>query len=149
MKPRKDFQQWHDKKTTLNDKQNRVFFHEREIWFCHMGHNVGFEQDGRGDEFLRPVIVLKKFNNEIFWGIPLTKVQKQNRPFYFIFSFSERSKITAMLSQIRLLDAKRVKYKLGDIHEKDFELLKAKTRQLLVWFLLFLPLAGRAEAVCK
>ncbi|TSC61505.1 MAG: hypothetical protein Greene041614_1040 [Parcubacteria group bacterium Greene0416_14] len=129
---KKDFKKWHSQKAEVNDKQSRVFFHEREIWFCHLGENIGFEQDGRGKEFLRPVIILKKFNNEIFWGIPLTKMKKQNEQFYFVFTFNEGIETTAILSQIRLVDAKRLKYKIGDVNQKNFGSLKAKIRQLLV-----------------
>ena len=127
----KDFQEWHKKKRAVNNKNGRVFFHEREIWFCHLGENVGFEQDGKGEEFLRPVIVLKKFNNEVFWSIPLTKAQKKDKPFYFAFSCGDESMITAILSQIRLIDGKRLKYKMGDMGQKDFLALKTKIKQLL------------------
>ena len=128
---KKDYKKWHSKKIAVNEKEKRVFFHEREIWFCHLGENVGYEQDGRGDEFLRPVIVLKKFNNEVLWGIPLTKTVKKERPFYYTFSFHSQEKTTAILSQIRLIDARRLKYKIGDISEEDFQSLKTKIKQLL------------------
>lgn len=72
---KKDFQKWHEKKTDIDEVEKRPFFQEREIWFCHLGVNVGFEQDGNGDDFLRPVIVFRKFNKEVFWAIPLTKHQ--------------------------------------------------------------------------
>lgn len=128
---KKDYQQWHRKKGAVNQKEIRVFFHDREIWFCHLGENIGFEQDGRGHEFLRPVIVLKKFNNEILWGIPLTRAKKKDRPFYFTFSFRSGMESTAILSQIRLIDGKRLKYKIGEVSKEDFQFLKAKIRQLL------------------
>ena len=127
----KDYKQWRSKKVQVNKKDARVFFHVREIWFCHLGENVGFEQDGGGSEFLRPVIVLKKFNNEILLAIPLTKGKKPARPYYFSFSFQPKVRSTAILSQVRLIDAKRLKYKVGDIRQSDFELLKKKIRQLL------------------
>ena len=97
----------------------------------HLGENIGFEQDGRGVEFLRPVLVLKKFNNEISWVIPLTTSRKGERPYLFIFSFRKKEKSTAILSQIRLIDAKRLKYKIGYMGCKDFESLKTKIKQLL------------------
>ena len=128
---KKDFIKWHKRKISVDGKEHRVFFHERGIWFCHLGENVGFEQDGRGDEFLRPIIILKKFNNEVLWGVPLTKIEKENKPYYFTFLFQSGMKSTAILSQIRLIDAKRLKYKMGDIGEGDFRSLKAKIRQLL------------------
>lgn len=68
---KKDFKKWHDKKSQVNEIEVRPFFHEREIWYCTIGANVGFEQDGSGEDFLRPVIVFRKFNSEIFWAIPL------------------------------------------------------------------------------
>lgn len=102
---------------------------EREIWFCHLGENIGFEQDGRGEDFLRPVIVIKKFNKEVFWGLPLTKTPKTG-PYYFTFLFQEEAS-TAILSQIRLLDAKRLKYKCGNISEVDYIGIKTKIRQLI------------------
>jgi len=48
-------------------KKVRPFFHGREIWFCAIGANIRFEQDGSGTEFLRPVVIIKKFNKEVFW----------------------------------------------------------------------------------
>ena len=41
------FSLWHTFKQTLaqQSKEQSVFFHEREIWFAHMGKNIGFEQN--------------------------------------------------------------------------------------------------------
>lgn len=127
----KDFIEWHKKKHYLHRDRPRVFFKEREIWFCHLGENIGYEQDGRGEEFIRPIIILKKFNNEIAWAVPLTKVKKKSRPYYFSFSFRRKVQSTAVLSQLRLIDAKRLKYKAGYISESKFTELKTKIKQLL------------------
>ena len=127
---KKDFTQWHNQKRYIEHDRPRVFFKEREIWLCHLGENIGFEQDGRGDGFLRPIIVLKKFNKEVLWGVPLTRTDKKNK-YYFAFSFGGKETSTAILSQIRLIDAKRLKYKMGDMKNEDFASLKAKIKQLL------------------
>jgi len=126
---KKDFQKWHKKKEHIENDRPRVFFKIREVWLCHIGENIGFEQDGRGDEFLRPVIILKKFNNEVLWAIPLTRTDKKNK-YYFSFQFDNKASV-AILSQIRLFDAKRLKYKMGDMKTVDFVGLKNKIRQLL------------------
>ena len=55
---RKDFSLWHTRKTFVHNEKQRPFFSEREVWFCAMGENVGYEQDGRGENFLRPVLIL-------------------------------------------------------------------------------------------
>ena len=135
---KKDFKKWHNKKALINERENRPGFHEREIWWCAIGVNVGFEQDGGGEDFLRPVIVFRKFNNEILWGIPLTQTRK-NTVFYFQFNivqFEDRKEVrkilsTAILSQIRLIDASRLSHKLGDIGSVNFESLKKKLKALL------------------
>lgn len=126
---KKDFKKWHGKKTAIDHIEKRPFFHEREIWYCHLGLNVGFEQDGSGDDFLRPVIILRKFNREVLWVLPLTHTKKNNRyyySFYFIDGIS-----TAILSQLKLIDSKRLSYKIGGINNKSFVELKQKLKVLL------------------
>lgn len=130
MKKIKSYTIWHKLKAWLHNENPRVFFHESEIWFCHIGENVGFEQDGRGENFLRPVIIVRKFNNQVFWALPLTKTVKAGQ-YYFPFSFQPGETSTAILSQIRLLDAKRLKYKAGSMQPVDFTELKARIKQLL------------------
>ena len=51
--------------------------------------NIGYEQDGSGNDFIRPVVIIRKFNNEIFWGVPLTKTRKKikNNQKNFITNF--------------------------------------------------------------
>ena len=40
---------------------------EGEVWMISVGKNIGFEQNGSGSNFSRPVLVIKKFNNQMFW----------------------------------------------------------------------------------
>ena len=77
----KDFKKWHDKKTHLHDKGSRVFFHEREVWWCTLGVNVGVETDGKHASFERPALVVKKFNADMFWGLPLTSRERSGKFF--------------------------------------------------------------------
>ena len=133
---KKDFKRWHDKKRYIDTISQVPFFHEREIWFCYLGTNVGFEQDGSQEEFLRPVIIFKKFNKEIFWAIPLTKssnkVNKKNEKYYYHFSFIPQINSVAILSQLRLIDARRLSRHIGAISEEDFRKLKQKLTALIV-----------------
>ena len=125
----KDFQQWHTKKEFLHKEKIRPFFHEGEVWFCSLGANVGFEQDGRGVDFLRPILVVKKFNQELCWGLPLTRSQKQGQ-YYFSFTLN-RQISTAILSQLRLIDGKRLQYRIGDVVADDFGIIRKRLAQLL------------------
>ena len=126
----KDFKRWHTQKEMIHEKHPRVYFHEREIWFCAVGANIGFEQDGSGVSFLRPVVIVRKFNNEVCWIVPLTKTSKIGK-YYFKFSFDDSGESSAILSQIRLIDAKRLKYKAGNMKPEDFTMLKESMRGLL------------------
>jgi mRNA interferase MazF len=126
----KDFQKWHKKKEEVEKTDVRPFFHEREIWYCALGVNVGFEEDGKGKDFLRPVIIFRKFNNSVFFGIPLTHTKKNSR-FYYSFSFGEHVGSVAVLSQMRLIDARRLSHNIGEISEVDFVSLKEKFKALL------------------
>lgn len=132
---KKDFKKWHSRKELINKIEPRPFFHEREIWFCYLGVNVGYEQDGSGDDFLRPVLIVRKFNNEIFWGIPLTKSRKKISTgverYYYQFSFVHGIKSIAILSQIRLFDARRLSRHIGSLSEKEFNELTKKLKALL------------------
>jgi len=71
----KDFDGWNEIKKRTHHKKQAPYFHEREVWWAIIGTNVGSEIDG-GEKFLRPLIVLKKFNRHTFWGIPLTGRKK-------------------------------------------------------------------------
>lgn len=126
----KDFSVWNQHKANIQLNQLRLFFHEREIWFCSLGVNVGYEQDGAGENFLRPVLVFKKFNNEVFWAIPLTRSIKRGK-FYHPFIFVDGVESVAILSQLRLVDAKRLRYKAGNITQLDFVELTKKFKELL------------------
>jgi len=123
------FLYWHNLKCSLSESKNRPFFQEREIWFAFVGKNIGFEQDGKGEKFLRPVVVLKKFNNETFLAVSLTHSSKTGK-FYYPF-WVEGQVSTAILSQIKLMDAKRLSYRFGIVDEPTFTTLKTKIRQFL------------------
>jgi mRNA interferase MazF len=78
-KMQKDFWRWHAKKEVLNNGEGTAFFHEREVWWCALGTNIGFEQDGSGDLFTRPVVIISKFNLDACLVVPLTAKPKKGK----------------------------------------------------------------------
>ncbi len=129
---KKYFQKWHDKKSVIDQIEKRPFFHEGEIWWCTLGVNIGFEQDGGGDDYLRPVIIYKKFNNEVFWAIPLTHTNKKTKYYFQLTKESDAPTSSAILSQIRLVDARRLSHKLKvNVSKDDFSALTKKFKTLL------------------
>ena len=126
----KEFDLWNEKKKLTERKQERPEFKQRDIFFARLGENVGFEQSGKGGDFLRPVLVFRKFSNEVFWGIPLTKTLKKTI-FYFHFSFVEGVDSVAILSQLKLVDSKRLERKIGVMEKENFSKLKESVRALM------------------
>ena len=83
----KNFDEWNETKKEVDSKNKIIGFNQFEIVFVKMGVNVGFEQDGKGKEFLRPVLVYKKFNNRVFLGIPLSSQKKSGK---FCYNFNKK-----------------------------------------------------------
>ncbi len=125
---KKDFLKWHYKKEFLHQVKMRPYFYEGEIWFCSLGFNIGFEQDGKGEQFLRPTIIIKKFNKEIFLGVLLAKHKKDGK-YYFSFKFNNQIS-AAILSQIRLIDGERLNYKIRNLNNNDFKEIKKRLAKL-------------------
>ena len=111
LKNNKDFDRWNEIKKGINNKNKNKFFHEREIWWCSLGLNIGSEQDGKGDNYLRPILIYKRIDSSMFIGIPLTTVLKEDNihvSFYFNYDIS-----TALIFQIRSFDKKRLVQRIG------------------------------------
>jgi mRNA interferase MazF len=125
----KEYDKWNQLKKSLSIKKSTIFFHEREIWYCSLGKNIGFEEDGKNELFERPVLVIRKFNNEIFLAIPLTSSKKDNN-YYYQYKLNNKT-YAGILSQIRLLDYRRLSRKIGMIKEGDFSKIIEKIHNLL------------------
>ena len=102
------FNKWNILKQELNSVNIR-FFREREIYFISIGQNIGTETYGKQEEFLRPVLVYKKLSKYNFVGLPLTSKEKVGS-YYFNFSYKKDKNSTIMLNQIKVFDARRIKY---------------------------------------
>ena len=118
----KDFFRWHSLKAKIDQGRHQVLFRPREIWWCSIGANVGVEENGKHALFERPVLIFRRFNDEMFWGLPLTSKIKTDKPFYFTFSLHQRSQ-TALLSQMRVLSSKRLVRRLGKVSDSQFATL--------------------------
>ncbi len=117
-----NLKKWHNLKDYIENKKNNIFFYEREIWFCHLGCNIGDEQDGKNTNFERPILIIKKFNKNIFLSVPLTSQNKIGK-YYYQFEYQDK-KYSIILSKIKILDRKRLTRKIRSFPKKDFEIVK-------------------------
>jgi hypoxanthine phosphoribosyltransferase len=125
-----DFDEWNKIKKRTQTKHKRANIKEGEIWYVKLGKNIGFEEDGKGPIFQRPVIILKKFNNTSFHAIPLSTTTKEGR-YYFKFQFKKEKTSTALVSQGKYLDTKRLIGKIGDISKNELKKLKKTIIELI------------------
>jgi mRNA interferase MazF len=126
----KNFDDWSAVKKQINEITERPFFRIREVWFCSIGSNIGYEQDGKNGLFERPVLIVKRFNDKVFWGIPLSTKFKPQVPYYVPFIYEKRV-YSAIILQLRLWDAKRLVRKIYTLPPDEFNLIIAKTRDEL------------------
>ncbi len=118
----KDFDTWNQQKKKLHIGRKVPWFHEHEVVWGHVGINIGHEQDGKGLESLRPVLVLRKFNKHLFLGVPLTTRQKKN-PFYKDILFQKKQQ-KVIISQVKILSSNRIKYTMGRVSRSDWSTIK-------------------------
>lgn len=118
----KNFDRWNAKKKAIHDSAGTALFHEREVWWCVLGTNVGFEQDGGNGDFSRPVVILKKFNLDACLVVPLTARPKKGK-YYLSIGRIEQREAVAVLSQVRFIDRKRLTNKICTLDEDVYRTL--------------------------
>src|SRR3712207_4346041 len=75
----KDFFGGAEVKQKVNERKRAPYYNVGQIWWCSLGANVGIEQDGKGPQYVRPVVVLTKFNEHACLVVPLTGRERQGR----------------------------------------------------------------------
>jgi mRNA interferase MazF len=112
-------------------KPEAVYFKEREIWWAHLGENIGQEQNGKNDEFDRPVLVVKKFNAYLLLILPLTTKDKEGM-YYMATSHEDGQKpAKVVLSQVRTISAKRLIKKQRTLPESEFEEVRRRLKEMI------------------
>ena len=123
---KKDFDGWNKIKKQVEAKpiDKELYFHEREVWWCSAGVNIGIESDGKNGHFERPILIVKKFNGEMIWIVPLTSKEKSGSYYQRIVHDGGISWV--YLSQLKTISSKRLMRKIGMISEAEFDLVVNK-----------------------
>jgi mRNA interferase MazF len=123
----KDFDTWNKKKKQVHEQSDFFGVHQRELWWVSFGLNVGVEIDGKNDSFERPALILRKFNNQMLWVIPVTS-QEKDTIFYEPFSYRDDSYYAA-ITQLRTVSTKRLLRKIGMVPKPNFLRIQEKVAQ--------------------
>ena len=128
-----NYDKWNKIKKQIHKENIILGYKNRDIFYMKMGENIGFEQNGKGENFVRPVVIIKGFNENMFFGVPLSTKIKDGK-FYYTFEFKKQNTTiinNALLSQMKLFSTKRLLNKIGIINQDDFKNLKIKFKKLI------------------
>ncbi len=115
---------WWRTMVLLRGRTSSPLFKEGEIWWCSIGLNIGTEIFGKGQKFTRPVLIFKKFNKDSFLGIPLTSRSKEG-VWYVTIDVRGTTRM-GILSQIRVLDGKRLTTRIGSLTTENFRTMRER-----------------------
>src|SRR5258708_36962338 len=108
---------WSRVKMQLQHKQEIPYFYEREVWWTAIGRNIGFEEYGKGEYFARPVLVVRKFNDSFFIGLPISTTTRRGRYYH---PLQVNGAINpALLPQIPAFEARRLLRKTESAPEEE------------------------------
>ncbi len=93
-------------------------FNEGEIWWCHIGVNIGSEICGKGPTFDRPVLILRKLDTESFIGLPMIGKMKHGT-WYVPLSVNDQT-TSVFLAQVRYFDYRRLDNKMATLTKREF-----------------------------
>ena len=127
----KDFDEWNEKKKLTNSNDEYYpLYHQRQIRWCRLGVNIGYEQDGTGKEFSRPVLILKGFSRHVCLAAPLTTSAKDNPYHVNIGSIGGRN-ASVIISQIRLIDTRRLDTLIETLSKESYEVVRKAIKAML------------------
>lgn len=126
----KDFDLWNVQKKNVDVYARNIIFYEREVWWVKLGVNIGSEINGRHELFLRPVIVIRKFNKDMAIVVPTTTQDKINKYYFDVFGVTDKN-YKACLSQVKTISSKRLFRKIDTIKKNDYSELLNKVCQTI------------------
>jgi mRNA interferase MazF len=128
----KEFDKWNEIKKKIQQSNKIWTIKPREIYWVKIGKNIGYEMYGKDEEFLRPVLILKRFNKYSFLGIPLTSIEKNNDFYVKVTPYKKDKKSFVIISQIRFFSTKRIKSKFSKISQQEFENILEKVSKIVM-----------------
>lgn len=126
----KKFDEQNEQKKKISEKEKLRFCKEREVWWCSLGLNIEYEENGKGEIFRRPVLILKRLSKNTCLITPLTK-SLQKHKFRIEIGYIDNYKASIILSQIKVIDTKRLSLKICMVDKNIFDKIKKAFKELL------------------
>ncbi len=130
-KIKEKYNDWNLKKQKIqfSELTEVLYFNVGEVWWCSLGINIGTETFGKGKNFYRPVLIIKKLSNELCIALPLTSKKKIGT--WFMNVILQNKEQCIMLYQIRTIHKKRFYLKIGQLGDRELMIVKEKLKILL------------------
>lgn len=125
---KKDFDAWNFVKKRTDAEPPRLYT-VREIWWCRLGVNVGTEQDGSEDNFVRPVLIIRALGPNACVVIPLTTSKREHALRIPIGTVAGKQ-ARANISQLRIVDSRRLGEKICFLGKPHFDRVRKAARDL-------------------
>jgi mRNA-degrading endonuclease toxin of MazEF toxin-antitoxin module len=117
----KDYREWMPVKAGVNNRAARPPAYKKgEIWACNVGENIGYENDGKGRDFMRPILIINGINAVTCLAVPLSTTRKRTR-YHYEFDGNTGKQSAALLHQLRVMDTSRLRYKIGKAGSRDLQ----------------------------
>ena len=124
------FSEWAGLKPRLHFTESVAFPKKREIWWAHIGQNIGVEINGKSNKFERPVLIVRVFNKDFVLVVPISSREKEGR-YYYSFMNPAREKNVVVLSQIKSISSKRLVRIVGEMGASDFSEIVARLKDMI------------------
>ena len=105
------------------------FYTVREIWWCRIGVNVGTEQDGNSENFVRPALIILGLGRNACVIVPLT-TSKREHPLRIPVGIIEGREARANISQLRVIDTRRLGEKICFLDKEHFTNIRKAVRDM-------------------
>jgi mRNA-degrading endonuclease toxin of MazEF toxin-antitoxin module len=130
MEPIKRFAEWLKLKQKIHEGTHTPLYREGEVWWCNLGENIGTEINGKSTFFTRPIVIFKRLDDRSFVGMSLSTTIKSGS-WYAGINFQEKP-VSVVISQLRTLSVKRLYSKIGELDEKNRQIVTTAFRELYI-----------------
>lgn len=124
------FAYWTKAKIHIHVSDIKNFPRERQIWWASLGQNIGVEVNGKNEMFERPVLVVKRYNDQFSLVVPVSSKVKEGK-YYFPFINHQGEQNVIILSQLRAISNKRFIRKIGKLNSMDYGRIKVQLKELI------------------
>jgi mRNA interferase MazF len=130
----KRFDEWNETKKLVESNDRKVGIKPRELFWVKIGQNIGSEEYGKGENFTRPVIIIRKLTYDLFLGVPTTTTAKHDDYFHtFEYNYESKGivKASAMILQVKVFSIKRLMNRIGIVDKENFKMIQEKIKGLI------------------